>query len=70
MGLSKFNEISNSLTVEMILKEIFIKRKILLELRIKKATDSPVKSHLFKRIRREISQLCFKKYLLLKEYKE
>ena len=38
-----------------------------LELRVKKATNQAVKSHLFKHARRRITQLNFKKGILLKE---
>ena len=67
MSLPNYKELSTLTNVSEIEKEIFVIQKSLLELRVKKATNQAVKSHLFKHARRRITQLNFKKGILLKQ---
>ena len=65
MTLPKYKNLKEFLTVDEIDQEIFILQKKLFDLRIKKTTNQNFKSHFFKHIKREITQLNFKKHLLL-----
>jgi ribosomal protein L29 len=65
MTLPKYKNLKEFLTIDEIDQEIFILQKKLFNLRIKKTTNQNFKSHFFKYIKREITQLNFKKNLLL-----
>ena len=69
MSLPNYKELISLTTISEIEKEIFVIQKNLLELRVKKATNQAVKAHLFKHAKRRITQLNFKKGILLKEIK-
>ena len=69
MSLPKYKELAALTTISEIDKEIFVIQKNLLELRVKRATNQAVKGHLFKHAKRRITQLNFKKGILLKETK-
>ena len=69
MSLPNYKELISLTTISEIEKEIFVIQKSLLELRVKKATNQAVKGHLFKHAKRRITQLNFKKGILLKEIK-
>ena len=67
MSLPKYQDLEKLSEVNEIEKEIFLLTKELLNLRIKKATNQTVKSHLFTHTKRRLSQLNFKRASLLKE---
>ena len=67
MSLPKYNDLNNLTTVIDIDQEIFLIQKNLFDLRIKKATNQSIKSHLFKHAKHRIAQLKFKKGILLNQ---
>ena len=66
MSLPKYKDLDNLKTLVEMDQEIFILQKSLFDLRIKRSTSQTVKPHLFTHAKRRISQLKFKKSLLLK----
>lgn len=66
MSLPKYKELESFTNVVDIDTEIFILQKNLFDLRIKRSTSQAVKPHLFTHSKRRLSQLKFKKSLLLK----
>jgi ribosomal protein L29 len=66
MSLPKYKELESFTNVVDIDQEIFILQKNLFDLRIKRSTSQAVKPHLFTHSKRRLSQLKFKKSLLLK----
>jgi len=65
MSLPKYKELENLESISKIEEEIYILQKILFDLRMKKATQKDVKSHLFMHTKRRIAQLNLKKTTLL-----
>jgi ribosomal protein L29 len=65
MSISKYNEFSNLTEIPQINDEIFLLKKYLFELRLKRFSNQNIKSHLFKHAKRKIAQLNFKKSILL-----
>jgi ribosomal protein L29 len=66
MSLPKYKELENLNTINDIEQEIFIVQKDLFNLRLKVKTSQATKPHLFKHAKRRLSQLKFKKSVLLK----
>ena len=66
MSLPKYKELDNINTINDIDQEIFIIQKDLFDLRLKRSTSQTTKPHLFKHAKRRLSQLKFKKSILLK----
>jgi large subunit ribosomal protein L29 len=66
MTLPKYKELKEISEIKLIDEEIFLLQKNLFDLRIKRATNQSIKSHLFKHAKRRIAQLNFKKNFLLK----
>jgi large subunit ribosomal protein L29 len=66
MTLPKYTDLKNILTLSEIEDEILVLSKNLFDLRMKKSTSQKIKPHLFKHTKRRISQLNFKKTVLLK----
>ncbi len=61
MTVQKYTDLIKTLkNVEDINKELFLAKKELLNLRIQKALNKQIKPHLFKLLKRRISQLNFK----------
>lgn len=67
MALSRYSDLSTLKTIDEIEEEIFLLQKNLFDLKLKRATNQSVKSHLFKQTKRRIAQLKFKKASILKE---
>jgi ribosomal protein L29 len=61
MALPKYKELNILNTANEIEKEIFLLEKNLLDLRIKRASNQKIKSHLFIHYKRRIAQLNLKK---------
>lgn len=66
MTFPKYKELKEINQTKLIEEEIFLLQKSLFDLRIKRATNQSIKSHLFKHAKRRIAQLNFKKNFLLK----
>jgi ribosomal protein L29 len=66
MALPKYTQLNEIITVSKIEEEIYILRKTLFDLRMKKSTNQGIKPHLFVHTKRRIAQLNFKKNCLLK----
>ena len=66
MSLPKYKEIENVTTLNDLDQEIFVIQKDLFDLRLKVKTSQATKPHLFKHAKRRLSQLKFKKSVLLK----
>jgi ribosomal protein L29 len=65
MTLPKYKELEPLKTKEEIEKEIFLAQKSLFDLRMKKAANQSIKSHLFIHSKRRIAQLKFKQNSLI-----
>ncbi len=65
MTLPKYSDLSELSLIDKIDEKIFILQKSLFDLRIKKTTNQKFKPHFFKHFKRQITQLNFKKNLLL-----
>ena len=66
MSLPKYKDLENINNLSDIDQEIFIIQKDLFDLRLKRSTSQTTKPHLFKHAKRRLSQLKFKKSILLK----
>ena len=66
MSLPKYKELTLIDTISDIEKEIFLLKRNLFDLRIKRSTNQSTKPHLFKHTKRRIAQLEFKKSSLTK----
>jgi large subunit ribosomal protein L29 len=66
MSLPKYKDLENISNLSDIDQEIFIIQKDLFDLRLKRSTSQTTKPHLFKHAKRRLSQLKFKKSILLK----
>jgi large subunit ribosomal protein L29 len=66
MSLPKYKELENISNLTDIDQKIFIIQKDLFDLRLNRATSQATKPHLFKHAKRRLSQLKFKKSVLLK----
>jgi large subunit ribosomal protein L29 len=66
MTLPKYKQINDINIVSKIDEEIYLLKKTLFDLRMKKATNQGLKPHLFTHTKRRIAQLNFKKKKLLK----
>jgi len=66
MSLPKYKELETISSLTDIDQEIFIIQKDLFNLRLKGSTNQATKPHLFKHAKRRLSQLKFKKSVLLK----
>ena len=66
MSLPKYKELERISKLTDINQEIFIIQKDLFDLRLKRSTSQAIKPHLFKYAKRRLSQLKFKKSVLLK----
>jgi large subunit ribosomal protein L29 len=66
MALPKYKDLNSIISESDIEQEIFILRKSLFDLRIKRSTNQATKPHLFKHAKRRIAQLKFKQSLVSK----
>ena len=66
MSLPKYKDLNLIDTVSDIEKEIFLLKRNLFDLRIKRSTTQSTKPHLFIHTKRRIAQLEFKKSILIK----
>ena len=66
MRLPKYKELETISNLSDIDQEIFIVQKNLFNLRLKRSTSQATKPHLFKHAKRRLTQLKFKKSVLLK----
>lgn len=66
MSLPKYKELETISNLSDIDQEIFIVQKNLFDLRLKRSTSQATKPHLFKHAKRRLTQLKFKKSVLLK----
>lgn len=66
MSLPKYKELETISNLSDIDQEIFIVQKNLFNLRLKRSTSQATKPHLFKHAKRRLTQLKFKKSVLLK----
>jgi ribosomal protein L29 len=69
MKISKSKKISTNLTISNINEEIFVLKKLLINLKIQKKGKGVNQNHLFQETRRIIAYLNFKKSLLKKKNK-
>lgn len=67
MSLPKYKDLEKLTDVNEIEKEIFLLTKELFNLRLKKATNQTIKSHVFIHTKRRLAQLNFKKDSLSKQ---
>jgi large subunit ribosomal protein L29 len=65
MALPKYSELERLTNISEIDQELFISQKNLFDLKMKRATNQTIKSHLFKHIKRRIAQLNLKRASLL-----
>jgi large subunit ribosomal protein L29 len=65
MTLPKYKDLKDLNTSKLIEEEIFLIQKELFNLRIKKATNQSIKSHLFKHLKRRLAQLLFKNSIII-----
>lgn len=67
MSLPKYKDLEKLVDINEIEKEIFLLTKELFNLRLKKATNQTIKSHVFIHTKRRLAQLNFKKDCLSKQ---
>jgi len=67
MSLPKYKDLEKLVDINEIEKEIFLLTKELFNLRLKKATNQTIKSHVFIHTKRRLAQLNFKKDSLSKQ---
>lgn len=69
MKISQIKQIPSDITLSNINQEIFVLKKLLINLQIEKKVKGFNQNHLFRQTRRTIAYLNFKKSLLKKENK-